>query len=566
MRINELELFNFRSFEHCVVTFDDCYTAISGKNNAGKSNLLKALKTFFGYYEGFSPFYDEDEPINIQRDYPRWIVSNQQNTRREIKIRAVLAIVSGADESIFKLIKTLCESEVGESDTLFLDITLQFELRKSLKCIIKVNGKSINDEFKKTEILSRIRSPRNFYFHNSTQQVPMFLSHTSLSMFAESAKDQEAIRLARDKFVKALRNVAKNNKDEISRLIGRLKDKYSVDVSIFAPGIEDLSFSLSLGDKKCSTPISEWGSGTQNQTNILLALLRARKSSTLGIGNAKFSPVIVIEEPESFLHPSAQAEFGRILMDLAREFDIQIITTTHSIYMLNTRNPKANILLQREDVRGALRQSFLLPMDSKNWMSPFATVLGLANSTFDEWRDLIFSSKNQFILVEGIVDKKYFEFFKDKAHGKHALAFDGEIYPYSGVGFFENTEMLKFILNCFKKIVITFDLDVRKTVEPKLQKLNLKEGINYICIGENKGGYRDIEGLLPEWVVQQVCQDHPEEAIQAMSNDPEVRNSSRGKMKQLKCELFVKNAKPNETDCGKFYELIKKINKMLAMK
>lgn len=565
MKIKELELTNFRSFEHGIVSFDDYYTAISGKNNAGKSNLLKAIKTFFGYYEGFSPFYDEDESVNIQRDYPRWIVANQQNNKRVIKIRASLFIVNDADESIFKLIKTLCEAEVGNNVNITLDITLVFETRKSLQCVLKVNGHNIEDEFKKNEILNRIRSPRNFYFHNSTQQVPVFFRPVNVSLFTESTKDQEVIRSARDRFVKALRNVAKNNKDEISRLIGRLKDKYSVDVSIFAPGIDELSFSLSLGDKKCSTPISEWGSGTQNQTNILLALLRARKSSTIGVGNAKFSPIIVIEEPESFLHPSAQAEFGRILMDLSEEFRVQIITTTHSIYMLNTRKPAANLLLKREEPRGVLRQSIVLPMDDKNWMLPFATVLGLANSVFDEWRDLIFSTKNQFILVEGAIDKKYLEFFKDKRHGKHALTFDGEIHPYSGVGFFENTEMLKFIINCFKRIIITFDLDSKKQVEPKLKKLNLKEGVDYICIGENNAGFRDIEGLLPDWVTKQVCQEHPKEAVQAMSNDSEARKPARNIMKNLKCDCFIANAKPTDADCGKFYGLIKRINKMLAI-
>ena len=124
--------------------------------------------------------------------------------------------------------------------------------------------------------------------------------------------------------------------------------------------------------------------------------------------------------------------------------------------------------------------------------------------------------------------------------------------------------LIGFILNCFKKIVITFDLDAKKAVEPKLKKLNLKEGVDYVCVGENKGGFRDIEGLLPGWVTQQVCQEHPEAATQAMSNDSEVRNPARNEMKKLKCDCFVSKAKPNLEDCGKFYDLIKKVNKMLG--
>ena len=73
MKIKELELTNFRSFEHGIVSFDDYYTAISGKNNAGKSNLLKAIKTFFGYYEGFSPFYDEKRTVPFSSDEKRTV-------------------------------------------------------------------------------------------------------------------------------------------------------------------------------------------------------------------------------------------------------------------------------------------------------------------------------------------------------------------------------------------------------------------------------------------------------------------------------------------------------------
>jgi len=42
---------------------------------------------------------------------------------------------------------------------------------------------------------------------------------------------------------------------------------------------------------------------------------------------SKITPVIIIEEPESFLHPSAQAEFGRVLHDFAEEFQVQVIVT-----------------------------------------------------------------------------------------------------------------------------------------------------------------------------------------------------------------------------------------------
>lgn len=56
---------------------------------------------------------------------------------------------------------------------------------------------------------------------------------------------------------------------------------------------------------------------------------------------------MVIEEPESFLHPSAQAEFGNILRTMAKQHKIQIIVTTHSPHMLNIESPECNILLSK---------------------------------------------------------------------------------------------------------------------------------------------------------------------------------------------------------------------------
>ena len=46
MKISNLALTNFRSIEELSVEFPSFYTAISGKNNSGKSNLLRVLLTF----------------------------------------------------------------------------------------------------------------------------------------------------------------------------------------------------------------------------------------------------------------------------------------------------------------------------------------------------------------------------------------------------------------------------------------------------------------------------------------------------------------------------------------
>lgn len=96
----------------------------------------------------------------------------------------------------------------------------------------------------------------------------------------------------------------------------------------------------------------------------------------------KITPIILIEEPESFLHPSAQAEFGRVLIDLANELKIQTIVTTHSPYMLCQSNIQSNVLLGRRSTNRKTKSTEVIEVKDENWMEPFGSILGLNNAEF----------------------------------------------------------------------------------------------------------------------------------------------------------------------------------------
>ncbi|WP_083853536.1 AAA family ATPase [Synechococcus sp. PCC 6312] len=159
-------------------------------------------------------------------------------------------------------------------------------------------------------------------------------------------------------FFKVLRTIAQKHKEEIVDLLGRLDDKYEVEIAIPRMNLERFPMAISLGDKKHGVPLQDWGSGTQNRTKILLSLLQARRMSQSASESDKITPIIIIEEPESFLHPSAQAEFGKLLQDLSKEFQVQVIATTHSPHMLSLEQPNCNLLLCRKIVGKQLRETY----------------------------------------------------------------------------------------------------------------------------------------------------------------------------------------------------------------
>lgn len=59
--------------------------------------------------------------------------------------------------------------------------------------------------------------------------------------------------------------------------------------------------------------------------------------------------LILIEEPETALHPSAQFELGRYLVDVSRRRGIQFLLTTHSEYILVALPQKSRVYLKREN-------------------------------------------------------------------------------------------------------------------------------------------------------------------------------------------------------------------------
>lgn len=338
-------------------------------------------------------------------------------------------------------------------------------------------------------------------------------------------------------------------------------------MSISIPNLDfqDFPFRLSLGDKKDDVPLDDWGSGTQNRTHILLALLRAKKIRETGNESNKITPFIVIEEPESFLHPSAQAEFGMILQDLAKEFEVQVITTTHSPHMLSFSQPEANILFSRRMERNRQLETIVAATGDEDWMTPFAMALGITADSFKPWRSILFADADELLLVEGEIDKDYFEYLRKPEHGDHQLHLNGVIFPYGGDGFFAHDVMMKFIINRFNRVLVTFDLDVESKVSRKLEALGLKKNEDFISIGLSSPGKRNIEGLLPTSVTTLVATAHPDIFDHATSAD-EGNQAAKQRLKRLKQQAFLENNAPRSDSHAELYKLTDSINRALKKK
>ncbi|MBI6596015.1 AAA family ATPase, partial [Pseudomonas syringae] len=316
---------------------------------------------------------------------------------------------------------------------------------------------------------------------------------------------------------------------------------------------------INLKDKSVDIPLSAWGTGTQNRTQVMMLILYANKIKEDMGGVNRITPIVIIEEPESFLHPSAQAEFGRIIRNLSRDLQIQIVTSTHSPYMLCQEHPESNILLDRKLYRKSLRQTEIVPVSEENWMSPFSNILGLANDSFSSWHAVIEAKKDCAIFVEGIIDKQYIEFIASLGVTGFSLPTGCEILPYEGKDALRNSILLKFVLEKFHKYLLTFDLDALNELDRPMRTLGLERDKHYHPIGISEPGKDCIEGLLPGEIPASVYSSNYSLVMKAQSQDPKDRKSAKNSLKALMLDAFKKRSDWTKNDLAGFKPLFSNI-------
>ena len=414
------------------------------------------------------------------------------------------------------------------------------------------------------EVLQRIRTSKSILFHNSTQPDPRHLGGGFSQLTELSAESAPILESAQKTVDESLAKLVEGHQNELNALLGRLEKKYRVRLSLPPLNFNFLPFRLTLGERQYNVPLSNWGSGTQNRTLILLTLFRAKQISESRASTSKITPVIVIEEPESFLHPAAQAEFGRILVDLAEEFQVQVIATTHSPYLLSIKTPESNILLQRRTDREQLLETDVVATSGENWMKPFGLALGLKPTEFEPWKDLFMSDSDAILLVEGPTDQEYFTLLRDSAHGPKQLKFKGEIVAYEGKDSLKNTVLLNFIKNRYKRIFVTFDLDARDELTRRLQVLGFEPESHFAPVGIDAPGKKNIEGLLPDSVRRAVYSANDGLVQAAMHGTAREQKSAKSTLKRLQLEEFKTKAVPGIQYYGELYKLVSLINMALG--
>ncbi|MFN5170415.1 MAG: ATP-dependent nuclease [Cyclobacteriaceae bacterium] len=327
---------NYRTLENIDIHFENHYTALSGKNNSGKSNVMKAIRNVLssGFYFKMSDELIGYGDFNYNKDFTNW--NTKGKDKEKIEIKFILELDKTTDSGIYNFIRDLILKEqkpkTTTSDKELLTIEFLVNPDSSSEYNISFGETTIDTDLQKRETLRRIKTSETIIFHNSTENEtfpPFRVNRESIKNFIND-KDRKEITNRVDAVVKKVQKSLKVRQEELATFLGRLEDKYEVSLSIEGLKLDRETIEISLKEKGFDVTLDDWGSGTKNRTLIFLSLLNAKRCQSNPNESERLNPILLVEEPESFLHPSAQAEFGRTLQDLASELKIQVIVSTHS--------------------------------------------------------------------------------------------------------------------------------------------------------------------------------------------------------------------------------------------
>jgi Predicted ATP-dependent endonuclease of the OLD family len=356
MKIKSITTHNFRSIKEAKFNPYD-YTVLVGANNAGKSNVLTALRIFyedgikFSDNSDFPKFQTEDNESWIEIEYllsdeefsnlkdeyknPSNILKVRKYLKSEDKnrVKANQSNIYGYEngiisENLFYGAKNISQAKLGSviyiPEVTKTDETLKLSGPSPLRNIISFVMKKVVKTSESFESLNKAFEEFNSKFKEEASKDGFSLSKLRKEI-NDSLKEWE---------VEFNLNINPVRPEDI---IKNLVSYYAIDKNL---------------DKEID--VKYLGQGLQRHLIYTLLKLSSQYTEKKTYEKKEFSPeltLILFEEPEAFLHPGQQEFLNTSLKSLSSEEGQQIIVTTHSPIFVskNIEDITALIKLKRDN-------------------------------------------------------------------------------------------------------------------------------------------------------------------------------------------------------------------------
>lgn len=348
--ISEIEINNFRSCKKTKIKLET-FTPLVGYNNAGKSNILKCLDALVrGKGQTESSFNDSKKPIEI--------------------IARLVGLTDKALNHLSAAQKASLEPYIIDGS---LDIRFFQEKPGTAKNSVVLGIRSPekpNDDWSNPNGLPQAVTtlfPEPTFINSmedSAEDVSKFKAGNTIGKLISNLQ-KEIIKTKGEEINTALSAIGKKLNlngeerlqefsefdDSINGKIGDFFPGLTLNLDVPTPNISDLfkqgSIKVTETGNKRSTDFSDMGHGAQRA--IQMTLIRHLAEITKDVTKEGKTNLLLIDEPELFLHPQAIEQIRGSLKVLAKK-GYQVVFSTHSPFMIDQADiPITNIVRKNEE-------------------------------------------------------------------------------------------------------------------------------------------------------------------------------------------------------------------------
>ncbi len=435
MKLKSFSISNYRSIKTTEKIEISNYNVLIGPNNEGKSNILKGLVTALslattGDYKqsrrgsGYARNYSfSDDRYNWVRDIPY-----EKKDKEDTKTKFTLEFeFSSVEKGLFK-------KEIGSTlkTTLSLRLQLAYKLSDCTYDII-MPGKA-----KKT-------------FSANQDKIAAFIKDRIDFQYIPCIRTEDLVYQVIDQLLqRALENNAAYSKalEKLQQIqapiLQQIQKESLLTIKDFIPEVKSISIEKNnsyrefnrrpniLIDDGTLTSIEEKGDGIKSL--VAISLMRYAVS-----GSTNKNLIILIEEPESHLHPKAIHGLRQVLIDLSQKY--QIIASSHSQLLIDKLHVRNNIIVQKGGAEHASE------------IKKIRDVLGVEVSD-----NLV--AANFVILLEGLSDIRFIEkILSEKSKYYSQLKLQGRVILDNLQGCSKATYKASLYKNLLLEVFLVLDSD-----------------------------------------------------------------------------------------------------------
>lgn len=520
MKLTHIRVKDFRSFsgEH---EFDigDGVNYFVGPNNCGKSNLIRALALALDQDADYDPLRDRPARDGATGAPPVTRITltfrvGSSSPERTLLSRAKtyeVAVREARGARVTGRIQTYADASEVRVVTSFVGSGVR-QTTFQAKGFGAVSLASDHDDFKRLE--SQFWKVVRFGVVRTGEDLESLLAGKFREILqlviADHLRDEmAAAEAAREQYVSALQaQLLAPLKTKILERVGQMFPE--IKTASLVPDVPSVADTLSsvdvqLGDV-LTTELADKGTGVRGAVLVSMLQYLAEQS--------RRSLILAVEEPEAFLHPSAQEGTQSQLEVLARREDVSLLVTTHSPYVISrSADTLVTELRKSPDGVTAKAGSARGSDDRAQLLGSLYRDVGLAKAV--ELSLMIPPGRRAVVITEGYTDGR---FLRDvlRAVGCESLIDGMHFIPAGRAANVVPQAVLVSAATDLPVIALLDHDEAGRAAIDKLKSFNWNPKRNILSLRQWPGACNDhdveIEDLLPQTAVQGIVARMGEDA------------------------------------------------------